>query len=391
MKIVPIILLVIILAVGGVAGMFYKEKQDLEAQYTALNNERTQLLQENEGLKRKYTSLQREKQALEERWSKVKSELTRLEEDRNTWQKKYNSVLQERDLLAERLKSSPVRTVSVTEKKPTRTTTVPTAAPSDEHWVDIVRAKAELEAQISDLKSDLADAKSSAAELEKLNKELNIKVDDLADQNEDLVREVDFKTRTLDIMSRDLVNERETRKKVTEELAKTSRENVSLKRKLLLANKEKLQLQNQIKKTVEKKENLTKKISGIETILKEKSLALQELQDQLNKAIAGDSILMSPQQATSVELPPIVVKPDTTGVKGLHGEVIAVNQDEKFIVIDRGESSGVRPGFQFKVMRGDKYIATAEVIETRRDISAADIKEVASGYTIQEGDKVISK
>jgi len=42
-------------------------------------------------------------------------------------------------------------------------------------------------------------------------------------------------------------------------------------------------------------------------------------------------------------------------------------------------------------MRGDKEIATVEVIETRREISAADIKEVIGGFSIKEGDIVISR
>jgi hypothetical protein len=68
-----------------------------------------------------------------------------------------------------------------------------------------------------------------------------------------------------------------------------------------------------------------------------------------------------------------------------------VNNEEKFVVLDLGESSGARPGLQLRVMRGDKNIATVEVIETRKDISAADIKEIISGVTIQEGDVVVSR
>jgi hypothetical protein len=56
-----------------------------------------------------------------------------------------------------------------------------------------------------------------------------------------------------------------------------------------------------------------------------------------------------------------------------------------------GESSGVGPGNQLKVFRGNKEIGTVEVIETRKDISAADIKDIAPGVAIQEGDAVITK
>jgi len=78
-------------------------------------------------------------------------------------------------------------------------------------------------------------------------------------------------------------------------------------------------------------------------------------------------------------------------VSGLRGEVIAVNADEKFVVTDLGEATGVRPGMRLNVKRGDQKVATLEVIETRGEISAADIKEFFSGATVQEGDVVTSE
>ncbi|MCM8787714.1 MAG: hypothetical protein NC935_06665, partial [Candidatus Omnitrophica bacterium] len=193
------------------------------------------------------------------------------------------------------------------------------------------------------------------------------------------------------IMSRDLVSEREGRKLAIEELNKLRSENVSLKRELILANNEKMQLQNNIKETLEKKDQLEKRISEIDRVLREKSITLEELQDQMRAAVKGGKAVISKESA-SVELPPIVVKPTISGgVKNLRGEVIAVNEEEKFIIIGLGESSGLRPGNQLAVLRGDKEIATVEVIETRKEISAADIKEVVSGFTIQKGDTVVSK
>ncbi|MCM8831317.1 MAG: hypothetical protein NC918_03910, partial [Candidatus Omnitrophica bacterium] len=160
---------------------------------------------------------------------------------------------------------------------------------------------------------------------------------------------------------------------------------------LILANNEKMQLQNSIKETLEKKDQLEKRLSEIDRVLREKSITLEELQEQMRTAVKGGRAVISKESA-SVELPPIVVKPTARGsIKNLRGEVIAVNDDEKFIIINLGETSGLRPGTQLAVLRGEKEIATVEVIETRKEISAADIKEVASGFTIQKGDIVVSK
>ncbi len=51
-----------------------------------------------------------------------------------------------------------------------------------------------------------------------------------------------------------------------------------------------------------------------------------------------------------------------------------------------GEASGLRPGALLRIMRGDKKVGSVEVIEMRKEISAADIKEIVDGYVIQEGD-----
>jgi len=88
---------------------------------------------------------------------------------------------------------------------------------------------------------------------------------------------------------------------------------------------------------------------------------------------------------------PIVVKPNTSALVDVRGEIIAVNHEEKFVVIDIGEASGLRPGAILKIMRGDKNVGSVEVIEMRKEISAADIKEVVDGYVVQEGDIALSQ
>jgi seryl-tRNA synthetase len=174
-----------------------------------------------------------------------------------------------------------------------------------------------------------------------------------------------------------------------EELVKLRGENVGLKRELTLLNKEKARLQNNIKDIVDKKNVLEQKISGVENIMKEKSMDLEELQQQLTTTIKGRPET-AVRETASVELPPIVVKPSVGG-RGLRGEVLAVNPEEKFIVVNLGENTGVVPGSLMRVMRGSREIGTVEIVETRKEISAADIKEALDGFAIQEGDIVISK
>jgi len=84
----------------------------------------------------------------------------------------------------------------------------------------------------------------------------------------------------------------------------------------------------------------------------------------------------------SVELPAIVVRslpPSEEKVKtessSSIGKVLAVNPDSNFVVIDLGVSSGVKAGDTFNVYRDGKSIGLIEVIQTRGNISACDIKK----------------
>ncbi len=383
-KLIPIILVIIILAVGIIAFNFYQGLQLANTKNQELTDENTGLVEKNNSLTNKVNQVSREKADVEQRLALIEEELSRVQEERDSWKQKWADISRERDDLVEKLKEAPKTRVMVSES---------TAQPgemSEQNWADFVAKKAALEAKLDTLNQTLIDAKAKLAELDKTNKELSIKIDQLTKDRERLTEEVKFKERTLRVMSMDLVSERGERSAAVEELRKLRSENVNLKREIVVANKEKMRLQTTLKETMETKQELENRISEVETYMKDKSLAFEELQDQLSQTIAGAKRVTSVESA-SVELPPIVVKPSVPDLRGLKGEVIAVNEEESFIVVDIGESAGLRPGFLLKVMRGGREIGTAEIIETRAEIAAADIRETVSGFNIQEGDMVVGR
>jgi len=382
-KIILIILLVIILGIGFIAFSFYTDKQNLIKANEELKGRNEALTNDLSNLQNRYNRLSREKSEIEQRLNLIQDELSRVENERDSWKKKWADISRERDLLVEKLKGVPAQKIEVKETRPAE-------GFSEEYWADFISKKAALEAKLDDLNQTLLDAKTKLAELDKNNKELSIKIDQLTKDKRRLEEEIKFKERTLRVMSMDLVSERGERAAAVTELRKLRSENVGLKREIVLANKEKMRLQNTLKDTMAKKNILENRISEVENVLKEKALAFEELKNQLATAVAGEKEIGALESA-AVELPPIVVKPVTPSLRGLEGEVIAVNQEEKFIVIDIGESDGVRPGFLLRVMRGNREIATVEIIETRKEISAADIKEVVGSFVIQKGDIVVGR
>ncbi len=82
-----------------------------------------------------------------------------------------------------------------------------------------------------------------------------------------------------------------------------------------------------------------------------------------------------------VELPPIVVSSNgepmnfKTGMAGFNGRVISINEVNNFVIVDIGENKGITLGDSLSVYRDSKYIARLEVIQVRKDISAADLKD----------------
>ena len=382
-KIIPIILLIVILGVGFVAFTFYTEKENLAVNNQKLTEEKTGLVETNSNLKYKYDKIEKEKADIERRLSMVKTELSEAESEMESWKRKWSVASKERDDLVEKMKSVSVSEMKVVERSDTG------SLPED-HWADFVQNRASLEAKFDILSKTLFEEKNKMLKLSRENKELSIQIDQVAKEKDRLLEDIKFKERTLRIMSMDLVTEREGRGAAVDEVRKLRKDNVDLKRELIMANKDLMKLQDTLKEAIFKKDELEDKITDADNILKEKAMAFDELQEQLEQTIEGGKKIISGDSA-SVELPPIVVKPSSPGLKELRGEIIAVNHEEKFVVVDIGESSGVRPGVLLKIMRGDKEVGSAEVIETRKEISAADIKEIVGGYTVQEGDITIAR
>ena len=98
-----------------------------------------------------------------------------------------------------------------------------------------------------------------------------------------------------------------------------------------------------------------------------------------------------------VELPPIVVNansqsqqiqnaPQVTETGKSQGTIISINEPNNFAIVDLGEGDGSQVGKRLNVFRNNKSIAILEVIQVRKDISAADIKQ--SSIKIKVGDIV---
>jgi len=363
---------------------FFQDAQKLTAENQTLNERLQKYRSENR-------SLRDERDQLASEHRKMREALDVVERERNKLKQKYEQASRDKESLIEELKNlSKTKTERRPEPsisaRPAISSTAPAA--TDEYWQGLIKEKAELELRLEDVLAETAKYTSKINELESKNQDLQLQIEDLNKIKTELERKVDFNARTIQIITKDLVREKEDRRATLEELSRLKDENISLARELKLTRKMREDLENTLVDTQDAKQILERKIEDMGTVLKEKSVEMSDLHRQLSATISSAEKVM-PSDAKAVELPPIVVKSETrpsVPTTLLEGKVLAVNEREKFVIVDIGTSSGIKPGDKFSVLSDGRKVGSLEVVETRLDIAACDIKQ-AEGR-IREGDIV---
>ena len=397
-KKVPVIVFLAILAIAGgyFTYKFYTDNQALTENVASLEGEKKSLQGKNKKLTADLDEANRRAQEIQNRLSAVSEQLDTVERERDKLNGMYQSVMNEREQLftalqdmQKELQESQQRaaqaSVVVQEKQ---SPSVKTG--SDEYWEDVVRRKAELETEKEELATQLRSKELECKELDNKSKNLELQLNDLERVKREMETAIKFKERTMAILTKDLVKEREDRKTVLVEIDKLKTENIALVREHKFLTRIQDELENKLKRSLDDKDILGRKVDEIETVLKDKALDIDSLQKQLTRSISSAKDVM-PQEAKAVALPPIVVKADnkpSAAVSTLAGRVMAVNEKERFVIVDLGSANGVKPGDNFRIVQGGNMIASLQVIETRKDISACDIKEASPSIRIKEGDTV---
>ncbi|MCX5681166.1 MAG: hypothetical protein NT079_02645 [Candidatus Omnitrophica bacterium] len=127
-----------------------------------------------------------------------------------------------------------------------------------------------------------------------------------------------------------------------------------------------------------------------EVVVQDRLEDVSKLKENISQKSASDQ-----GKAQEVMLPPIIVNGSSAGAKAassqaagvkVAGQVVSINQENNFVIIDLGQSAGINIGDRLSVYRGDTYVGEVEIIQVRTDISAADIKKQSMPF--QAGDTV---
>jgi len=350
-------------------------KQALMREYT---DTRESLTKENEVLVQKVNLALEDKRRLSEKLSVIEKDLERVAKEKSQLEKKYELSVKEKGDLIEQLRE---------KKTQPAETAVPAGAAEDAYWAGILKEKVGLEMQIANLKKEADDLKIVLEEAKRDKATMDLEVSSLTRDKGELDNRVTYTEKITDSLSSELVREKKEKRKFQEELGSLKNEHLVLLRQLKSLSNQKASLEQRLSDTELAKADLDKRIKDMSEMLEYKLTQVMDVKEDLQQIQQGTQLTPSSQKS-SVDLPPIIVRsaPQAPSPAKYTAQVLAVNRENNFVIIDLGEQDGLNPGINFGVYRDGNKIATIEVIQTRKNVSACDIKQ-ASG-PINVGDIV---
>ncbi|MCX5706980.1 MAG: hypothetical protein NTW13_04930, partial [Candidatus Omnitrophica bacterium] len=319
----------------------------------------------------------------ENKISSLNRDLERASGENAELKQKYELLNKAKEELVEKLKSRQAQVMASPQEEVPQT--------NDAYWASILKAKTDLELQLSSIGNELKSIQINNEQLQREKGVIELDLNSLKRENGDLKRQLDYNKKLMDSIAQELVREKNDKTQIQDSYRMIKNENAVLNRQLKSLNSRKTTLERKLQDIQEDRASLERRVSEMETILTDKISQIGDIKDKIGSAKTDSGF--KEEKKDAVELPAIVVKPqvnksadmDETGAS-LKGRVLAVNRDNNFVIIDLGEDSGVKIGDSFKIYRSDKPIASVEAIQVRRDISACDIKK--EGTPVKIGDIV---
>ncbi|MCK5013411.1 MAG: hypothetical protein KAS66_06300 [Candidatus Omnitrophica bacterium] len=430
-----LVLIILLLATLGFAAFSVFEKQELEKAKFSVEQElvetkdrfqtkETRYIQDAQKLDNELKKANDKKTQLTKRIKEVEDqaeeqietlskEIEEISGDRDKWKRRIATIRSERDKLmvkiddlTKKLEEKPepeiiykeVPAKSASARTPVfNVTNSPTVsidgkAVDEEYWAKLLQQKASLEVDIQTLSDELSAKSIEVVELKQSNTDFKLEADALRHEREEVEIIIKHKTDMLDNISLELARTKNDKKFISDRVEKLNAENRGLRQQLKQLVSVKNALEKSIVRLSQEKDKIKGKLGKTETIIQSKIDEIWEIKDDLDRSIRK---AQTGSSSSEVELPPIIVSsgedtriyniPGTTSrssagyntaaAPGFDGKIISVNETNNFVIVDVGESKGVHLGDSLSVYRDSKYIARLEVIQVRKDISAADLKD----------------
>lgn len=361
----------------------------------AITRERDSLKSDNESLVKKANDALQQSRELQNRISALTASLDKLTKEKTEIQNSLDLANKEKGDLIEQIKFLKKRRIETAQALaapiPLPSAPLPPSA-EDTYWAGILKEKTDLELQLRNINQELTTIKIDNEQLQKEKNSLLLEANNLEREKADLARQIEYNRRLMDSMAQELAAEKVDKFQIQGNTKSIKEENAFLRKQLKALNKHKVELERKLSELQEKNDALDSQLSEMESMLMERITKTDVLKQDIMQARRMQAGEVLGAKKEFVELPPIVVRPQKSApysqeVSGPAGKVLAVNRENNFIIVDLGEDNGVKIGNSFTVYRQDRPIAEVSVIQTRRDISACDIKkedkEIKLGDTVK--------
>ncbi len=362
-----------------------------------------QLIKENEILIKDKTSLENSidelKHALgdyERKLQSLSGEMEKIALDRDDFQNRYELADKARQELVEKLKSQAAKAQA--QSQPRVEPQVLAPANTDAYWAQVLKTKTELEMQIPKIQEELRSLQINNEELQRQKSGLDLEIKSLKMEKEELESQIADNQEILDKITQELVREKNDNIQLQEKYKTGKNEKKALARQLSGLNSQKIDLERKLQEAQKEKAGVEQRFKEMETTALDRLTQINSFKEQLDTlrssaAVSVQALEAKDRTSSSIELPPIVVRPSVAepgyetqeaapaqsaiggSTAGTTGKILAINKESRFVIIDLGEEAGIRPGDIFGVYRDGLAIASIEVIQSRKDIAACDIKK----------------
>jgi len=349
----------------------------------ALRRQRDELSEKNTSLGSQIGRLEGSLRESENKISALNRQLDEVSRQKDEFETKYGLAKKNQDELMEKLRSQQVPEAAGPQLQALPQNT-------DIYWAGVLKAKTDLELQLGNIRNELKSVKISNEQLQREKSTLELDISNFRRDNEDLKRQLEYNQKLMDSLAQELVREKNDKMQIQDNFKLVKNENAVLSRQLKSLNNHKVELDKKLEQLQEERSSLERRLTDMETMLTDKLSQINGLKEQIDTVRSGATVETPSEKSESVELPPIIVRPQiedaAAEAPSLAGKVLAINKDNNFVIIDLGEDAGIKLSDTFRVYRGGKAVATIEVIQTRKNIAACDIKEETAAIIV--GDTV---
>ena len=219
------------------------------------------------------------------------------------------------------------------------------------------------------------------------NEELKAKAGELEQAKNQLEDQLSKANKDVSQAKQDLAKAVESRDALTKSVEDREQEIKRLAKDLEQAQTQQKQASSQLTDLQSERDTIKKQLADLESAKNSLEAKLAEATGrptvELDRVVVGST-------GSSTDAPAAAASSAPASASGTNGQVVVVNREYDFIVMNMGKNHGLAIGQQFKIVRGSEVLGTVKVEKVYDELSAAAILPDSKKESIKEGDTVVA-